>query len=283
MMAFPLSQVELRDYVVSALGEDLGKEGDITSAAVIGADVVFNAVICAREPMVVCGLPLAVAFFQTLSNEIKITLHASDGDVVNAGDNLMRVEGPARAILSAERPALNALQHLSGIATTTKSYVERLNNTKARLLDTRKTIPGYRKLAKYATSCGGADNHRMGLYDAILIKDNHIAVAGGIAEAIKAAEASGHQEIEVECDTLDQLDEALNHGATRVLLDNMTLEDMRTAVTRVNGRIPLEASGNVTLATIGDIAETGVDFISVGTALTLSARAVDIGLDYVNQ
>ncbi|MGD8326107.1 MAG: carboxylating nicotinate-nucleotide diphosphorylase [Sphingomonadales bacterium] len=282
-MAFPLSQAELRDYVVSALGEDLGKEGDITSAAVINEDVVFNAVICARESMVICGLPLAVAFFQALSNDIQITLYASDGDTAEAGDNLMRVEGPARAILSAERPALNALQHLSGIATTSKFYVERLSGTKARLLDTRKTIPGYRKLAKYATSCGGADNHRIGLYDAILIKDNHIAVAGGIAEAIKAAKAAGHQKIEVECDTLDQLDEALANGATRVLLDNMTLENMRTAVERVNGRISLEASGNVTLETIRDIAETGVDFISVGTALTLSARAVDIGLDYVNQ
>lgn len=277
---FPLSRAELRDFIERALGEDLGAAGDITSLAVIPQDKVFKADMRAREAMVLCGLPLAVAFFHALDPDLKINLFRADGDACTAGDVVLSVEGNARAILSAERPALNAVQHLSGIATSTKRYVDIIAGSDTKLLDTRKTIPGWRKLAKYATSCGGADNHRMGLYDAILIKDNHIAVAGSINAAIAAAQAAGHKAIEVECDTLDQAREALAAGATRLLLDNMSLDDLRAAVALTQGRVPLEASGGVTLETIKAIAETGVDYISVGTALTLSAPAVDVGLDY---
>lgn len=283
MIKFPLSQVELRDFVVSALGEDLATAGDITSKAVIAPDTIFSAVMRAREDMTVSGLPLAVAFFQALSADIKIELMCEDAMQISAGDTLMRVEGPAQAVLSAERPALNILQHLSGIATLTKRYVDKIDHCHAKLLDTRKTLPGYRKLAKYATSCGGAHNHRMGLYDAILIKDNHIAAAGGIKHAVEATKSAGHDAIEVECDTLEQMEEALQSGATRILLDNMPPEMLRQAVEQVNGTVPLEASGGVTLDSIQAIAETGVDFISVGAALTLSAPAVDIGLDFEDQ
>jgi len=283
MIEFPLSQVELRDFVVSALGEDLGLEGDITSSAVIAEDKIFTVAMRAREDLIVSGLPLAVAFFQALSSDITIELLCEDGAQISAGEIMMRVQGPAQAILSAERPALNILQHLSGIATLTKRYVDKIKQCQAKLLDTRKTIPGYRKLAKYATSCGGAHNHRMGLYDAILIKDNHIAAAGSIRKAVHAAKSAGHDAIEVECDTFEQMEEALECGATRILLDNMPPDLLRRAVEHVNGAIPLEASGGVTLDTIQEIAETGVDFISVGAALTLSAPAVDIGLDFEDQ
>lgn len=283
MIEFPLSQTELRDFIVQTLGEDLGAKGDITSQAVIAETEQMTALMRARQDMIVSGLPLAIGFFQALSADIQIELFCEDGEQLTAGSVLMRITGPARAVLSAERPALNILQHLSGIATLTKDYVDKISHCRAKLLDTRKTIPGYRKLAKYATSCGGAHNHRMGLYDAILIKDNHIAAAGGITEAIKAAQMADHQDIEVECDTLEQMREALQSGATRILLDNMPTEMLKTAVEEVEQAVPLEASGGVTLDSIKTIGETGVDFISVGAALTLSAPAVDIGLDFEGQ
>ncbi|MFZ5609913.1 MAG: carboxylating nicotinate-nucleotide diphosphorylase [Pseudomonadota bacterium] len=276
---FPLSRVELNAWLEAALGEDLADKGDITTAAVMPQGARCQAAVVAREALVAAGLPLAAAVFRRLDSKLEIDLLVADGDVLNAGAVLMRVQGNAHAILMGERAALNALQHLSGIATRTHAYVRAIAGTSATLLDTRKTIPGWRKLAKYACRCGGADNHRMGLYDAVLIKDNHVAACGGITPAVAAAKAAGHAAIEVECDTLIEVDEALAAGASRILLDNMALDDMRAAVRLVAGRVPLEASGGVSLETIRAIAETGVNFISVGSALTLSAPAIDIGLD----
>jgi len=271
------------DRVVSmALEEDIGA-GDLTSRATIPEDLSLTATIHARHAMVLAGLPLAEAAFKACDPDCTFTSDAEDGARLETGAVIARVTGNARAILTAERTALNILQHLSGIATLTRTYVDRITHTKARLLDTRKTIPGLRALAKYAVRMGGGHNHRMRLDDGILIKDNHIARVGSISAAIKAAQAIDTSAstigITVECDTLDQARDAIEAGADRLLLDNMTLDQLRTAVEMAAGRIPLEASGGVNLETIAAIAETGVDFISVGR-ITQSAPAVDIGLDY---
>lgn len=275
--ALPLDAIEVEAFIEAVIAEDLGP-GDRTSEATIAAEEPLTAAMVAREAAVVAGVPLAVEVFRHFDPDAKIDIHASDGGAVAAGAALLTVSGHARAILAAERPALNIVQHLSGVATLTRSHVEAISGTGAVLLDTRKTIPGLRRLAKYATRMGGAQNHRMGLYDAVLIKDNHIAAAGGIVAAIAKARAAGEAQIEVECDTLDQARAAVAAGADRLLLDNMTTGDLRQVVSEVDGRIPLEASGGVTLQTIRAIADTGVDYISVGR-ITQSAPAVDIGLD----
>jgi nicotinate-nucleotide pyrophosphorylase (carboxylating) len=236
-----------------------------------------------REPIVVAGLEIAAAFFRSLDRDVETHILAGDGDSVDAGTVLMRLAGNARAMLAAERSALNTLQHLSGIATLTRRYADAIAGTGATLLDTRKTLPGLRILEKYASRMGGAENHRMRLDDGVLIKDNHVAVCGGVAEAVRRAKAANTGlQIQVEVDRLDQIEPALSAGADRLLLDNMSPGMLRHAVTLVDGRIPLEASGGVNLDTIRAIAETGVDFISVGR-ITQSAPAVDIGLDYLLQ
>lgn len=266
-------------FVRATLAEDLGEGGDITSAAVIPAEARFQGVMASRDAITVAGLDLAAAFFRALDPDVAIEMVAADGARVPAGGVLMRLEGRARAMLTAERSALNTVQHLSGIATLASAYVDAIAGTGATLLDTRKTIPGLRVLEKYATRMGGARNHRMGLWDAAMIKDNHVAVAGGVGEAVRRAKAAGVAEIIVEVDRLDQIAPALDAGATRLLLDNMPPPMLREAVALVAGRVPTEASGGVRLDTIRAIAETGVDFISVGR-ITQSAPAADIGLDF---
>jgi nicotinate-nucleotide pyrophosphorylase (carboxylating) len=232
-----------------------------------------------RDAIVVAGLPIAVAFFAHLDPAMDIEVLASEGAMVPKGSDLLRLTGNARALLTAERSALNTVQHLSGIATMTRAYVEAIAGTGCTLLDTRKTIPGLRVLEKYATRMGGATNHRMGLWDAAMIKDNHVAVAGGVTEAVRRAKAAGVERIILEVDTLAQIEPGLAAGATHLLLDNMDAPMLREAVTRVAGRVPTEASGGVTLETIRAKAECGVTYISVGR-LTQSAPAADIGLDF---
>jgi nicotinate-nucleotide pyrophosphorylase (carboxylating) len=275
----PLPPELVADAVAAALSEDLGTAGDITSAATIPASATAVATFGARQPGVVAGLPFAAAAFRAIDPAVRFEALMADGQAVTAGNILARVSGNARAILSAERVALNYLTHLSGIATATARLVERVSHTKARILDTRKTTPGLRLIEKYAVACGGGQNHRIGLYDAILIKDNHIAVAGGVAAAIRNARAHAPGvKLEIEVGSLAELDEALAERPDIILLDNMPVETMRTAVERVAGRALLEASGNITLATVQAVAETGVDYISSG-AITHSAPALDIGLD----
>ena len=266
-------------FVAATLAEDLGTIGDITSAAVIPADARFTGVMDSRDPIVVAGLDLAEAFFRALDPDVRIERLVHDGQQVDAGTELMRLEGAGRAMLTAERSALNTVQHLSGIATMTRAYVDAIEGTGAILLDTRKTIPGLRVLEKYATRMGGAQNHRMGLWDAAMIKDNHVAVAGGVAEAVRRAKAAGIAQIIVEVDRIDQIKPALEAGATHLLLDNMPPAMLREAVALVADRVPTEASGGVTLDTIRAIAESGVTYVSVGR-LTQSAPAADIGLDF---
>lgn len=278
MTSFQLDGFDLPAFIASTLAEDVGA-GDVTSAAVIPADAVFTGVMDSRDAIVVAGLPVAAAFFRALDPAVEIELLAGEGDRVAAGSDLMRLRGNARALLTAERAALNTVQHLSGIATMTRGYVDRIAGTGATLLDTRKTIPGLRRLEKYATRMGGAQNHRMGLWDAAMIKDNHVAVAGSVGEAVRRAVAAGIERIIVEVDRIDQIEPALAAGATHLLLDNMDPPTLRGAVTLVGGRVPTEASGGVRLDTIRAIAETGVSYISVGR-LTQSAPAVDIGLDF---
>ena len=268
---------DVKVAVDAALAEDLGK-GDITTEAVIPADTRLKLVMATRQDIVLAGLPVAIEVFKRLAASAEITLEAGDGDRLRAGAVIARLEGLAAGLLSAERTALNILQTLSGIATLTGAYADRIEGTGAVLLDTRKTLPGLRALSKYATALGGAANHRLALDDGVLIKDNHIAVAGGASEATRRAKAAGLKDIEVECDTIEQVKEALDAGADRLLLDNMAPETLREAVAVTGGRVPLEASGGVTLENIAGIAATGVDFISVG-AITQSAPAVDIGLD----
>ena len=276
-------QFDLADFVRRVLAEDLGSGGDVTSAATIAADARFSAEMACREAITVAGLEVAAAFFRALDREVRIERPVEDGASVEAGTVLMQLDGNARAMLTAERSALNTLQHLSGIATLTRRYADAIAGTGATLLDTRKTLPGLRLLDKYAARMGVAENHRMRLDDGILIKDNHIAVCGGVAEAVRAAKAAGHaMPVQVEVDRLDQIGAALDAGADRLLLDNMPPEVLRQAVEMAGGRVPLEASGGVTLETIRAIAETGVDYISVGR-ITQSAPAVDIGLDYALQ
>jgi nicotinate-nucleotide pyrophosphorylase (carboxylating) len=278
-MTFALSGFDLHAFVQAAFAEDLGQGGDVTSEAVIPADARFEGVMDSRDAITVAGLPLAAAFFRALDPGVEIEMLVEDGQQVRPGADLMRLRGAARAMLTAERPALNTVQHLSGIATLTRRYVDAIAGTGATLLDTRKTIPGLRLLEKYATRMGGATNHRMGLWDAAMIKDNHIAVAGGIGEAVRRARDAGIAEIIVEVDRVDQIEPALAAGATRLLLDNMDPPTLRGAVTLVGRRVPTEASGGVRLETIRAIAETGVDYISVGR-ITQSAPAADIGLDF---
>jgi nicotinate-nucleotide pyrophosphorylase (carboxylating) len=266
-------------FVAATLAEDLGEAGDITSAAVIPADARFTGVMDSRDAIVVAGLPVAEAFFRALDPDVQIERRAGDGDAVAAGTDLLRLSGKARALLTAERSALNIVQHLSGIATLTRRYVEAIGGTGAVLLDTRKTIPGLRALEKYATRMGGAQNHRMGLWDAAMIKDNHVAVAGSVGEAVRRAAAAGIARIIVEVDALAQIEPALAAGATHLLLDNMDVAALREAVALVAGRVPTEASGGVTLETIRAKAETGVTYVSVGR-ITQSAPAADIGLDF---
>ncbi|MBA4759856.1 carboxylating nicotinate-nucleotide diphosphorylase [Sphingosinicella sp.] len=265
-------------FVRATLAEDLGGAGDITSAAVIPADARFHGVMDSRDAIVVAGLDIAAAFFQSLDPAVEIEMLAKDGERVASGTDLMRLSGLARAMLTAERSALNTVQHLSGIATLTRRYVDAIAGTGAILLDTRKTIPGLRLLEKYATRMGGAQNHRMGLWDAAMIKDNHVAVAGGVDEAVRRAKDAGIASIILEVDRLDQIEPGLAAGATHLLLDNMSVPDIRAAVALVAGRVPTEASGGVNLDTIRAIAETGVTYVSVGR-ITQSAPAADIGLD----
>lgn len=270
---------DLDAFVAATLAEDLGAAGDITSAAVIPAEARFTGMMASRDAIVVAGLDVAEAFFRALDPAVEIERLAQDGDRVPARAELLRLAGKARALLAAERSALNLVQHLSGIATLTRRYVDAIAGTGAILLDTRKTIPGLRYLEKYATRMGGAQNHRMGLWDAAMIKDNHVAVAGSVAEAVRRAAAAGIARIVVEVDRLDQIGPALAAGATHLLLDNMGVAALREAVAEVAGRVPTEASGGITLDTIRAIAETGVTYVSVGR-LTQSAPAADIGLDF---
>lgn len=271
---------DLDDFVDLLLAEDLGIGGDVTSTATIPADTRFTAEMNCREPIVVAGLAIAEAIFRRLDSEVEIETLCADGDRAEPGTVLMRLTGNARAMLTAERSALNILQHLSGIATLTRHYVDAIDGTGAILLDTRKTVPGLRLLDKYAARMGGATNHRLRLDDGLLIKDNHVGIAGDVAEAVRRARsANTGLQIQVEVDRIAQIEPALEAGAERLLLDNMPPPMLREAVAIVAGRVPLEASGGVTLETIRAIAETGVDFISVGR-ITQSAPAVDIGLDY---
>jgi nicotinate-nucleotide pyrophosphorylase (carboxylating) len=277
-MAFALDGFDLEAFLRSTLAEDMGEGGDITSAAVIPAEARFHGALVSRDDVTVAGLPVAAAFFRHLDPDVAIEMLVEDGARVPKGTTLMRMEGKARAMLTAERSALNTLQHLTGIATMTRAYVDAIAGTGATLLDTRKTIPGLRRLEKYATRMGGATNHRMGLWDAAMIKDNHVAVAGGVGEAARRAREAGIASIIVEVDRVDQIEDALAAGATHLLLDNMRPSILRGAVTLVGGRVPTEASGGVHLETIREIAQTGVTYISVGR-LTQSAPAADIGLD----
>jgi len=278
-MALP-DNFDLNEFVTRILAEDLGKGGDVTSAATIAANARFTAAMNARQALVAAGVEIASALFRALDPAVEIELLAKDGDRVEHGTTLMRLAGNARAMLAAERSALNTLQHLSGIATLTRQFVDAIEGTGAVLLDTRKTIPGLRVLEKYAARMGGAQNHRMRLDDGVLIKDNHVAVCGGVAEAVRRAKAANTKlQVQVEVDRIDQVEAALAAGADRLLLDNMDPSMLREAVALVARRVPLEASGGVTLETIRFLAETGVDFISVGR-ITQSAPAVDIRLDY---
>jgi len=271
---------DLQEFVQRALAEDLGTGGDVTSNSTVEADARFAAEMNCRQAIVVAGSEIAAAFFRALDPQIVIEPLAKDGDRAEHGTTLMRLTGNARGMLAAERSALNALQHLSGIATLTRAYVDAIAGTGAVLLDTRKTIPGLRVLEKYASRMGGAENHRMRLDDGVLIKDNHVAVCGGVAEAVRRAKAANTGlQVQVEVDRLEQIEPALSAGADRLLLDNMDPAMLREVVRLVAGKVPLEASGGVTLETIRFLAETGVDYISVGR-ITQSAPAVDIGLDY---
>ena len=279
MSPSPLPPLLIEPVVRTALAEDLGRAGDVT-AALITADAQLACVLAARRAGRIAGLDCARLAVAALDPAARFEPALADGDDAARGTVLARVEGNARAILSAERTALNLLGRLSGVATLTRAYVQAVEGTKARITDTRKTTPGLRALEKYAVRCGGGINHRFGLDDAILIKDNHVAACGGIAEALRRARAlAGHlTPIEVEVDSLDQLEQALPFAPQVIMLDNFSLEDLRRAVGMVAGRVVLEASGGVTLETVAAIAATGVDVISVG-ALTHSAPVLDIGLD----
>jgi nicotinate-nucleotide pyrophosphorylase (carboxylating) len=279
-MTFTLDRFDLDAFVASTLAEDLGPTGrDVTSEAVIPANAIFSGVMDSRDDAVIAGLPIAEAFFRYLDPDVEIEILVAEGEAVAAGTDIMRLKGKGRAMLTAERSALNTVQHLTGIATMTHDYVRRIAGTGCTLLDTRKTIPGLRVLEKYATRMGGAQNHRMGLWDAAMIKDNHVAVAGSVGEAVRRARDAGVEQIICEVDRVDQIEPALAAGATHLLLDNMEPATLRGAVTLIGGRVATEASGGVTPEPIRDKAETGVDFISVGR-LTQSAPAADIGLDF---
>lgn len=276
-----LSPLLIENMVRMALAEDLGHGHDITTQNIIPHDAMGRAVFRAREEGVLAGLILALSSFTFTDPDFEIEMHAQDGEVISAGQVIASVEGPAAALLTSERTALNFLIHLSGIATTTRRYVLAVQGTSAKICDTRKTLAGLRALQKYAVRAGGGTNHRFGLDDAILIKDNHIVLAGGVKEALtRARENAGHMvKIEIEVDSLKQLEQVLKvGGADVVMFDNFKLADLKKAVKMVNGKIKTEASGGVNLLTVRDIAKTGVDYISIG-ALTHSAPALDIGLD----
>ncbi|MBM3952856.1 MAG: carboxylating nicotinate-nucleotide diphosphorylase [Rhodospirillales bacterium] len=270
---------DIERVIDAALAEDVGR-GDITTRAIVPAGARLALVMRTRQAIVLAGIAAAARVFRRLDPKAKIEILAHDGERFDAGATLARVEGDAAALLTAERTALNLVQFMSGIATLTRAYVDRIAGTRARLLDTRKTVPGLRALSKYATRMGGATNHRVRLDDGILIKDNHVAIAGGIAEAVRHARTGrdGIRDVRAECDTLDQVRDAIAAGADSILLDNMDVATLREAVRLVAGRVPLEASGGVTLENIRAIADTGVDFISTGR-ITQSAPSVDIGLD----
>lgn len=280
-----LNPEDILSRVRAALAEDIGP-GDATTLSTVPEHTVLHVRMAAREPMVICGLDLAACAFRELSSDIQITRFTRDGDRCEKGTSLMDIRGSARAILTAERTALNFVQRLSGVSTLASQYVEAVKGTRVKILDTRKTTPGWRRLEKYAVACGGATNHRTGLFDQILIKDNHLAALrearpNAIAAAVKRARSQFPAlKVEVEADTLRQVQQALDAGADIILLDNMTRPQLRKAVSLVAGRARTEASGGVSLRTVRGIAQTGVDFISVG-ALTHSAPAVDIGLDFV--
>lgn len=281
-----LEEQEIHDAVRCALREDVGT-GDVTTLACVPPERTARAVLCAREPLVLAGLAFAREAFRQESPNVRFLEPHQDGDRLQAGEVALEVSGPSRALLTAERVALNYVQRLSGVATATSRFVEAVHGTQARILDTRKTTPGWRRFEKYAVACGGGTNHRTGLHDLVLIKDNHLAALADatpnpIAAAVRGARAAWPAlRVEVEVDTLAQLDQAVAAGADIILLDNMSLQDLRDAVQRVGGRAQTEASGGVRLDTVRAIAETGVDFISVG-AITHSARAVDLGLDFLS-
>ena len=283
-MAFELEGFDLTRFVNDTLAEDLGTGlpgggRDVTSESVIPADAGFAGVMDTRDAIHVAGLPIAEAFFRALDPDMTVEILVEEGASVPANTDLMRFEGNARAMLTAERSALNTVQHLSGIATMVAQYVRAMDNPGCTLLDTRKTIPGLRQLEKYAVRMGGGSNHRMGLWDAAMIKDNHVLVAGSVAQAVQRAVTAGVQEVSCEVDRIDQIEAALQAGATRLLLDNMGPAVLREAVALVAGRVPTEASGGIDLDTIHAKAATGVDYVSVGR-LTQSAPAADIGLDF---
>ena len=281
-----LNNKEIRAAVKKALAEDIGR-GDVTTLATVSKNLNVVALMRAREPLVIAGIEFAEIAFREFSSKIKIRKLSRDRQKLAAGRTLLKISGPARAVLSAERVALNFVQRLSGVATLTSRFVEAIRGTRVKILDTRKTTPGWRRFEKYAVDCGGGENHRLGLFDMILIKDNHLAALlnakpNAIAAAIaRAREKFPKLKIEVEADDLKQVKQAVNAGADFILFDNMNLKQLRQAVKIVNGRAKTEASGGVNLKMVRTIASTGVDFISVG-ALTHSARAVDIGLDFEN-
>ncbi len=284
MSDFTFPGFDLAAFVRDTLAEDLGNGlsgggRDVTSESVIPAGARFAGVMDTRDAIHVAGLPIAAAFFRALDPDMRIDILAEEGASVPASTDLMRLEGNARAMLTAERSALNIVQHLSGIASMVAQYVRAMDNPNCTLLDTRKTIPGLRHLEKYAVRMGGGSNHRMGLWDAAMIKDNHVLVAGSVGEAVSRAVAAGVEEIICEVDRIDQIEPALEAGATRLLLDNMEPPVLREAVALVAGRVPTEASGGINLDTIRAKAATGVDYVSVGR-LTQSAPAADIGLDF---
>jgi nicotinate-nucleotide pyrophosphorylase (carboxylating) len=273
----------IANVVQSALAEDVGA-GDITTESAIPADQQAEAVIVAKEPCVVAGLPLVEEVFRQIDRSVAVKLLVDEGEAVKTGTRVCILNGPARAILTGERTALNFLQRLSGIATLTRQFVDKIRGTKAKILDTRKTTPTLRALEKYAVAIGGGENHRMGLFDAVMIKDNHRAILGrlgpkALGDSVRAARKNHpHAPVIIESDTLEQVEEALAVGADHILLDNMTPDELREAVRLVAGRAKTEASGGVRLDTIAAIAATGVDYISIG-ALTHSARAVDFSLE----
>ncbi|BBC71515.1 nicotinate-nucleotide diphosphorylase (carboxylating) [Altererythrobacter sp. B11] len=284
MTAFTLEGFDLAQFLRATLDEDLGTGlpgggHDVTAESVIPAEARFSGVMDSRVAAVVAGLPIAAEFFRLLDPAMEIAILAEEGEDVRPGTALMRLTGNARALLTAERSALNIVQHLTGIATLTRDYVRAMGEARCTLLDTRKTIPGLRHLEKYATRMGGAQNHRMGLWDAAMIKDNHILVAGSVGEAVRRAREAGVSRIICEVDRIEQIEPALAAGANHILLDNMDPAQLRAAVEVIGGRAATEASGGVTLETIGAIAASGVDYVSVGR-LTQSAPAADIGLDF---
>lgn len=278
---FPLPEPALNHLIGVALAEDLGVAGDITSSLTVAADATAVAEVVARKPGALAGLSVAASAFALVDTNLDIELLADDGDTVVAGTSVLRVSGKARGILTAERTALNFLGHLSGIASETRKLVDAVAHTKARICCTRKTTPGLRAMEKYAVRCGGGFNHRFGLGDGLLIKDNHIVAANGIGSAVREAKSrAGHMvKIEVEVDRIDQIDEAIDGGADVVMLDNMDPPTMANAVKHIAARAVVEASGSITLDTVSAVAESGVDVISVGW-ITHSAPCLDLGLDF---